>query len=75
MAATTNPEQFVTKADMHALRAELRADIESLRADIYERLGSLETRLMRWMVGTSLTFIAVFTAVMGVLIAVLNNAL
>ncbi|MCY4009302.1 MAG: hypothetical protein OXF22_06075 [Anaerolineaceae bacterium] len=64
-------QHLATKADV----AELRVEIESLRADMYERLGSLETRLMRWMLGTSLTFITIFVAVAGVLIALLNSAL
>jgi len=46
--------QFVTKQDLHQLAQDLGQDLGQLRQD----LSQLESRLIRWMVGIFLTFLA-----------------
>ena len=51
-----------------------KADVESLRADMNERFGNLESRLLRWMVGMTLTFIIALASVVMAIINGLSGA-
>ncbi len=57
--------QFATKQDLGRLRqdmsqdlGQLRQDLGQLRQDTSQGLAQLESRLIRWMVGIFLTFLA-----------------
>ena len=51
-----------------------KADVEALRADMNERFGNLESRLQRWMVGMTLTFIIALASVVMAIINGLSGA-
>lgn len=68
-----------TEAQVNELRGmyqhlATKADVEALRADINERFGNLESRLLRWMVGMTLTFIIALSSVVLAIINGLNGA-
>ncbi len=46
--------QFATKQDL----GRLRQDMSRLRQDLHQDMSRLESRLVRWMVGIFLTFLA-----------------
>ena len=56
--ANADVGQLATKADLEALRADVRTEIEALRADLNMKIESLrgEIRLLRWMGGVILAF-------------------
>ena len=61
-------EIFATKADI----AEVKADIAELRGEVKAEIAELETRLIKWMVGTQIGGIAAFAAVATAIIAILK---
>ena len=50
--------QLATKADLEALRADVRTEIEALRSDMNMKIEALrgDNKLLRWMGGVILAF-------------------
>ena len=56
-------EHLATKADLSDLRADLKTDIARVESRLEAKLASLESRLLRWMIGMVLTSIVVASSV------------
>ena len=56
-------EHLATKADLFDLRADLKTDITRVESRLKAKLASLESRLLRWMIGMVLTSIVVASSV------------
>lgn len=56
--ANADVGQLATKADLEALRADVRTEIEALRADMNMKIEALrgDNKLLRWMGGVILAF-------------------
>ena len=69
----TESAQMATKSELDALRLEMKEEMGQLRLEMKEemaqlkssvdqKLGAMETRLVRWHFGTTISIIAVLTA-------------
>ena len=56
--ANADVGQLATKADLEALRADVRTEIEALRSDMNMKIEALrgDNKLLRWMGGVILAF-------------------
>lgn len=56
--ANSDTGQLATKADLEALRADVRTEIEALRSDMNMKIEALrgDNKLLRWMGGVILAF-------------------
>jgi hypothetical protein len=39
---------------MEAFKGDVRGDLSTFKGDVYDRLAGLESRIIRWFVGTAL---------------------
>ena len=61
----TDSTQMATKEDVAALRqemGEMRLAMEKMRREQKDEMGQLESRIIRWQFGSTLTLLAVLTA-------------
>ncbi len=61
-------KHLATKADMEALRGELRADVQTIRGELRSDLAQMEGRLAWRLSGAMLAIIVALIGLMGVVI-------
>ena len=61
--------QLATKADLHSLRSDMNDKFGSLRSD----MSAMETRILKWMVGTVISGMAVAVAMAVAIVQILSH--